>query len=134
MPIRVDFRCEACGFVTEHHCPSPPPAYLPCTRCGDRARRVFSTFSVRRAPSSSSSRTVSAPTDHARLCAANPDIPGLCTLSPTAGRALVARARGDNRALEREIAYQEKMHKEQPGSLTVEAHGHHTKPSPTVNG
>ncbi|WP_146071624.1 MULTISPECIES: hypothetical protein [unclassified Cryobacterium] len=42
------------------------------------------------------------------MCAANPDVPGLCHMSETAGRAWIARYRGDNRALDAEFTRQEK--------------------------
>ena len=43
--------------------------------------------------------------------------------SATAQRALVARVRGDNRALDAELSYQERTQKEAPGTLAVTGHG-----------
>jgi hypothetical protein len=59
------------------------------------------------------------------LCIRNPDVPGLCHMSPSAGRAWVARARGDNRALDRELERQERAAKVSPPTLAdVVAHDH----------
>jgi hypothetical protein len=92
-----------------------------CEACGSPAQRRWSPVGlVGRASQPAAEPQAAAP---APLCQANRDIPGLCALSPTAARSLVARLRGDNRALEREIAYQERMQKEAPGTLTVGGHG-----------
>jgi hypothetical protein len=53
-------------------------------------------------------------------------VPGLCHMSEDAGRMWVAKYKGDNRAVEREIAYQETKVKERP--FTTEdaiSHSHH---------
>jgi len=128
MAVTVDYRCRSCGWAAERRVPSPPPADVPCGGCGAPARRVWSSVGI----VGRASRPASGPpAPSGPNCLANRDIPGLCTLSPTAARSLVARVRGDNRALDRELAYQERMQKEAPGVLTVgghapgHAHGHH---------
>lgn len=99
--ILIDYRCPACGASTEHWSPSPIAVTRPCGRCGEQARRRFGGALLRGA---SPAPTGSSTTDHA--CA--PTLPGSCGLVPTAVRALAARARGDNRALDREFAHQER--------------------------
>jgi hypothetical protein len=48
-------------------------------------------------------------------------------MTPSAGRAWLARARGDTRSLERELAHQETVAKDSPSSLdpVVAYHHHH---------
>ncbi|WP_281690224.1 hypothetical protein [Pseudonocardia thermophila] len=60
------------------------------------------------------------------LCQRYPDVPGLCHMNPVAARSWIARARRDNRALEREIARQERAYAEgtlDPSTSPV-AHDH----------
>jgi hypothetical protein len=122
MAVIVDYRCRACGSTVERVVPSPPTPAVPCETCGGTARRSWGPMALggrARQPSIEPAAAATGP-----LCRTNQDIPGLCSFSPTAARAFVARARGDNRALERELAYQEHMQKESPGTLTVGGHAH----------
>jgi hypothetical protein len=119
--VLADYRCPGCGAVAHAWVPSPPPSEVDCTVCGLAARRVFSAVGVvgrARQPS-----TAPPGAGNGSLCRTNQDIPGLCMFTPTAQRALVARVRGDNRALDAELAYQERMQKEVPGTLAVTDHG-----------
>jgi len=123
MAVTVDYRCGTCGATAEARVPSPPPPERACGDCGAAARRVWSAVGVvgrARQPASGP------PSAGGPDCLVNRDIPGLCTLSPTAARSLVARVRGDNRALDRELAYQERMQRDAPGLLTVGGHAHPT--------
>jgi DNA-directed RNA polymerase subunit RPC12/RpoP len=122
MAVLVDYRCGACRRIEERSVESPPPSEVRCPWCGSASRRKWAPVGLvgRAAQPMAGPRAPAA----APLCQANRDIPGLCALSPTAARSLVARVRGDNRALEAEIAYQERMQKESPGTLTVGGHGH----------
>ncbi|MFB2599633.1 hypothetical protein ACEXQE_17720 [Herbiconiux sp. P17] len=111
MSILVDYRCTDCGGQQEAFVDSPPPSRRTCAACGGESRRRWSPVGMisrrgeaSRAPESS----VRAAPPGASLCAQNPDVPGLCHMSPSAGRAWVARARGDNRALDAELASQQK--------------------------
>jgi hypothetical protein len=121
MGVLADYRCPDCGAIDHPWVPSPPPAERECTVCGGAARRVFSAVGVvgrARPPAQGPPASTSG-----SLCRTNQDIPGLCMFSPTAQRALVARVRGDNRSLDAELSYQERMQKEAPGTLTVTDHG-----------
>ena len=126
MAVFVDYRCGSCGATQELLVTSPPPGSAACGACDGAARRVWSPVGlVGRAGQAADpglAETGSLGGDTGGLCRTNRDIPGLCTFSPTAARSLVARVRGDNRALEAEIAYQERMQKESPGTLTVGGH------------
>jgi hypothetical protein len=118
MSILVDYRCDQCLGRTEAWVPSPVPATWPCPACGAAAKRAWSPVGLLRGPAGLSSSTGPAgraeapPLAESRaaepLCARNPDVPGLCHMSPSAGRAWLARARNDNRALDRELERQER--------------------------
>lgn len=87
---------------------SPAPSTRSCQLCGGESLRRFSPVGL----ISGAGERVSGPPDDSQssdssLCAQNPDVPGLCHMSPTAGRAWIARYRGDNRALDAELAKQE---------------------------
>jgi len=92
--VLVDYRCSGCGRVTESWVARPVPDTRPSPCCGAEARRRFGGSILGRAGTAGKPGPA-------------PEIPGLCTLSPTAARAMTARVRGDTRALEREIAHQE---------------------------
>lgn len=131
MAVTVDYRCRSCGWAAERRVASPPPAASPVAPVGGRP--------IACGPPSASwaglaSRRAAPPPPGGPDCLAHRDIPGLCTLSPTAARSLVARVRGDSRALDRELAYQERMQREAPGVLTVGGHApahHHEDESTT---
>lgn len=111
--ILVDYSCSACGGRSEHMVRNPVPATVSCPACRAPAQRRFSPvgLSGRAAPPAS-------PVANARrrpLCQDNPDVPGLCHMTEDAGRMWVARARKDNRALDREIERQERARAENPG-------------------
>lgn len=107
MAIIVDYRCVECGAEAEAFVPSPAPAERECGACGGVSRRRFSPVGIISAGAvadpAAPARRSSAP-----LCASNPDVPGLCHMSESAGRAWIAQHRGDQRALDREYARQEK--------------------------
>jgi hypothetical protein len=127
MAILVDYVCRTCSGRSEAWVPSPPPASRDCPACGAAASRAW-------APVGMVSSSAAAPSAHPAgrpqrvadpLCVRNPDVPGLCHMSPSAGRAWVARARGDNRALDRELERQEAAAKVATPSLAdVVAHDH----------
>jgi hypothetical protein len=132
--ILVDYRCTACGGRHEAFVASPAPALRTCA-CGGEARRLFSPVGMisgrgsgagdpgGRGAGGADATTAPAPgtaaaasaarrarqekAEFASLCAQNPDVPGLCHMSPSAGRAWVARARGDGRALDAELTRQQ---------------------------
>lgn len=112
MPILVDYACSICHGQAEHWVDTPIPAATTCPACGADALRRWSPAGLIRLrdaggrPANGTTAAVPEP-GPAALCARNPDIPGLCHMSPTAARSWIARARKDNRALEREIARQE---------------------------
>ncbi len=108
MPVLVDYRCGDCGGLTEWWVSHPPPASTGCARCGQPARRRFGGALL--TGDGGPDRPIaagSAPPSSGR-CGHDAGVPGTCTLVPTAARMLSARARGDNRALDREIAHQER--------------------------
>jgi hypothetical protein len=112
MAILVDYRCRGCGATGETFVTSPAPTHLPCDSCGgERQRRWSPVGMISRTPEPRTAPARPAPTRPSRaadsLCAQNPDVPGLCHMSPSAGRAWVARYRGDGRALDAELGRQE---------------------------
>lgn len=124
----VDYRCDRCGGVMEQRLPSPPPPTLACVACGSPARRLFSAPAIlRRAPSTDAAL----PPSPSSTCLRHPDIPALCHLDPSVAPAWIARARGDDRALERELDRQERLESnrdEQPAAGPPPAaptHTHH---------
>ncbi|MGH3069666.1 MAG: hypothetical protein ACRDOH_23140 [Streptosporangiaceae bacterium] len=124
--ILVDYRCPRCGGLTERLVPSPPPENLPCPACRAPAVRKFSPVGlVRRggpapAPAAPGRRPA---------CSAYPDVPALCHMEPSAARAWVARARGDNRALDRELERQDRTRRERPDQVPDPVHHDHSHPA-----
>jgi hypothetical protein len=127
MAILVDYVCRTCTGRVEAWVPSPAPAQRDCPACGAAATRAWAPVGMV-SGRSSRARPERAPTASPSpdpLCIRNPDVPGLCHMSPSAGRAWVARARGDNRALDRELERQERAAKVSPPTLAdVVAHDH----------
>jgi hypothetical protein len=128
--ILVDYVCRRCRGRAEAWVHSPPPATRPCAACGAEANRGWSPVRAisSRSPSSNAEPVSPGRTAPATpLCVTNPDVPGLCHMSPSAGRAWVARARGDNRALDRELERQERAAAVTPPTLAdvvSHTHGH----------
>lgn len=123
--IIVDYRCEACDGVAEHFVSNPAPPTMRCPACQAPARRRFAAvgLSGRAAPPTERRPAAS---DRA-LCLDNRDVPGLCHMTPDAARTWVARARGDNRSLDRELERQERSLKETAGPAADPVshdHGH----------
>lgn len=107
MTVLIDYRCSVCGSTNEAYVETPAPARRECEQCGGESRRRWS-------PVGMISNRTDAPRPVRRtrpsaqsLCSQNPDVPGLCHMSPSAGRAWVARYRGDGRALDAELARQQ---------------------------
>lgn len=127
MPVLVDYVCRTCCGRSEAWVVSPPPVTRVCPACGAVAQRAWAsigTLSSRSAaPAGRQRRSGGADP----LCVRNPDVPGLCHMSPSAGRVWVARARRDNRALDRELANQEAAAKVAIPTLAdvvMHEHGH----------
>lgn len=131
MAILVDYVCRGCDGRVEAWVASPPPAVGTCPACGAESRRGWApigTLTSRPRTEAAGPSARSGGRRAAPLCASNPDVPGLCHMSPAAGRTWVARARRDNRSLERELARQEKAAAVVPPTLadiTAHDHGHH---------
>jgi len=123
MAVLVDYFCDVCSSRTEEWMPSPPASNKPCPACGGQARRLFSPVGLMRGAKEPVAHT---PASAKPLCLTNPDVPGLCHMTPAAGRAWLARARKDNRSLERELASQEVAAKiAAPTIDAVVSHHHH---------
>ena len=110
MTVRVDYSCGRCGRVEELAL-EVPSATTTCSACGGTAKRRWTTFNIGRKRSGDTAVTSDGGTaggtarrgkPGSDLCRSNPGVPGLCLLGESAGRALVARSRGDGRSLERE--------------------------------
>lgn len=117
MTVRVDYCCKRCGQLEEFALPTPS-ATRTCSACGGTAKRRWTTFGIGRAqtgdaalagPGASAPGTARSRKPGPDLCRSNPGVPGLCLLSESAGRALVARTKGDGRSLEREQQRQTEM-------------------------
>ncbi|MCE3554454.1 zinc ribbon domain-containing protein [Pseudonocardia sp. RS11V-5] len=96
MAVLVQYRCRDCGRDGDHWVSPPVPAQAECPACAGPARRRFGGALLRGAGPGP------APAQQDTGHACTPDVPGTCTLVPTAARMLAARARGDNRAIDRE--------------------------------
>lgn len=101
----VDYQCRVCGGRMEYRVSSPPPASVDCAACGQLARRRYAPVRLagRDRPPAAPPRATSA----APSCRDHPEVPALCHLTPETARGWIARARGDNRALDRELQRQE---------------------------
>jgi hypothetical protein len=123
--VRVDYLCGHCGGVHERRVASPPPPVAPCVACGADARRMYSPVGVlgRAGPPGPPPAAPSGPA----ACVTHPDVPALCHLDPSVATAWIARARGDTRTLERELARQEsEVGSAGPGGVGgVGGHHHH---------
>lgn len=102
MAVLVQYRCPDCGRDSDHWVVSPVPARAECTECAGPARRRFGGALLRGAGPLSNPTSAASGSGHA----CTPDVPGTCTLVPTAARMLAARARGDSRAVDLEAARQ----------------------------
>jgi hypothetical protein len=128
MRVLADYTCRTCGQRAEHWVPRPIPATQPCPGCNGSARRRFTVAAVGRSSAQGQDqggRPAAPGHEHAA-------VPGGCVLSPTAARSLAARARGDNRALEAELAYQERAIRDgrlDPRRSPVAASPAHTAPA-----
>lgn len=123
MPILVDYVCRTCSGRFEDWTATPAPATRRCPACGAQARRAWSPVGLSRGAAAPAERPVRRP--EPSLCTQNPDVLGLCHMTPDAGRAWVARVRKDNRALERELARQEAAAAVRPPRLEdVVSHSH----------
>lgn len=123
--ILVDYRCAQCLGRFEARVVSPPPPTQPCPACRTQAHRAWSPIGLGGRAAGRSATDAppvpSAGTDP--LCVRNPRVPGICHLDPGAARTLLARATGDNRGLERELASQERAVRE--GTVTAPGTGGH---------
>lgn len=124
--ILVEYACTSCSSRSEHFVQHPIPATLACEWCTGEARRTWRTAGL----TGTSAAPKAEPGGIDVSCRANPDIPALCHLTPAARRRLIAKARGDNRSLEREIEWQEKHVKDHGGAPAADvvnhdhSHGH----------
>jgi DNA-directed RNA polymerase subunit RPC12/RpoP len=104
MAILVDYVCRTCAGRFEDWTTTPAAAPR-CPACGAQARRAWSPVGLSRGTPPPQERPAARP--EPSPCTKNPDVLGLCHMSPDAGRAWVARVRKDNRTLDRELARQE---------------------------
>lgn len=121
--ILVDYRCRHCGEKQESLVTSPPPGSLSCSRCGNEARRLFTTAGLLRKGAAASERST--------RCLDNPDVPGLCHVGEAGKKSLIARFRGDDDTLEREKRHQTIQFERTgpPSPEQVFAHQHSSKDS-----
>jgi len=108
MAMLVDYRCGDCGGLTERWVSHPPPESTGCARCGRPARRRFGGALLTGDGGPDRAVAAGSGPPSSGACGHDAGVPGTCTLVPTAARMLSARARGDNRALDREMAHQER--------------------------
>jgi hypothetical protein len=129
MPILVDFRCRSCGHREEQWTPSPPPAAVPCGRCGGDSHRAWAAISL-----SGSTRPAEQLSPGAArrpsVCTRFPQVPGLCHMSESAGRMWVAKYLKDGRAVDRESERQEKQVAVRPPTMADAITHNHRGASP----
>lgn len=128
MGILVDYACPGCLGRHEARVASPPPRTRRCPTCGCEAVRSWSPVGILRGGVTGAPEGTNpvAPRDLSRpLCASNPDVPGLCHMSPEAGRLWVARAHKDSRSLERELERQERAVSDGSAPPVLSIGGHH---------
>ncbi|GEL22233.1 hypothetical protein PSU4_11870 [Pseudonocardia sulfidoxydans NBRC 16205] len=128
MAILVDYMCPTCAGRFEVRVPVPPPTSRACPACGRTARRAWAPIGLTRGAARQSPRPAVA---EPSLCTRNPDVLGLCHMTPDAGRAWVARVRGDNRALDRELARQEAASAIRPPKIEDVLSHSHSRPAAT---
>lgn len=130
--IIVDYRCPACDGISEHFVSNPAPPTMQCPACRAPAQRRFSAVGL---SGRAAQRVESKPaTSDRALCLDNRDVPGLCHMTPDAARTWVARARRDNRSLDRELERQERNLAETAGHVVDPVshdHGHAHGPGQT---
>ncbi|GAB32868.1 hypothetical protein [Gordonia otitidis] len=103
MKMMFDYGCGDCGWLGESLLTLPAPATIPCVDCGRPSRRRYTTAGLKR---SAEGLAAIAPAGGSIACRDNPDVPGLCHVAPKARRAMIARHRGDDHTLSRELARQ----------------------------
>ena len=108
MGLLVDYKCRSCSGRAEHWTIQPIPASQPCAACGGEARRLFAVARVSTGDSSAQQQRTSTGRDDAIACLQNSRAPGACHMHPSAARRWSAMGRGDTKAVEHEIEYQEK--------------------------
>lgn len=131
MGVLVDYSCPSCLGRHEARVASPPPEFRRCPACGADAVRTWAPVGlVRRHQHSENSARDATVHLQPPLCATNPDVPGLCHMSEDTARMWLARARKDNRAIEREMQRQE--HSVRAGAtpsldaVVSNGHAHHS--------
>lgn len=124
--ILVDYACHHCGHRWERLVRRPAPDISECARCSGASRRMISAAGLIGKAVAASDTTTAHRNTSTPACRTNPLIPGLCHIDPSAAPALIARATGDNRTLDRELARQEKTYKENPAAIVdpIGGHGH----------
>lgn len=129
MPILNDYRCTACGSVQEQWTGSPAPSDVPCQGCGAPASRLFAAVGLG-GRASAPAKATPGPAKPS-LCTQYPMVPGLCHMSESAGRMMVAKYTRNSRAIESELSRQEARAATKP--LTMQdaiTHNHHPSPAP----
>jgi hypothetical protein len=135
MSVLVDYSCTGCGGLHETWVSQPVPAERQCPLCGASSKRRFGGALLRGVPGPA---PTPAPAAGPAMCQRYPTVPGLCHMTPSAARGWIARAQGDGRALDRELARQETAvaegraeslvppvaHDHGPGSSHSHSHGH----------
>ena len=137
MRIVNDFKCPSCGTVEEHWTERPAPADIPCSACGSRAQRLIASPRLNGRASEPAPVAATSKRSASPLCTQYPMLPGLCHMSPEAGRMWVAKNLGDSRAVDREQERQERRAAVTP--YTTEdavTHHHHLEASraPSLTG
>ncbi len=120
--ILVDYKCTSCGVMRERLVAQPVPNTDTCPDCGSGTRRTYASAGL----------VGTASPGRSTHCVDNPFIPGLCHVGPSARRALIARATGDDKAYAEERQHQtaeyEKTGPPSLGSVIAPGHVHHSTP------
>jgi predicted nucleic acid-binding Zn ribbon protein len=130
MAILNDYRCTSCAEVAEQWTHNPPPQEVPCVACGAPARRLWA--AIRLAGSGhSDGRPAKISSPSPSLCTQYPQVPGLCHMSQSAGRMMVAKFTGDHQGVEKELSRQESHARNSPPTMDdAITHQHFPKAAP----
>lgn len=103
MSVLIDYRCRECRRREEKWVERPVSAEASCSRCGGVSSRIWGIGGIARG----GAPVAPAAPEGAASCLENSGVPAICHMHPSAARRWAAMGRGDTKAEQREIRYQE---------------------------